>query len=149
MASTITLTGDWLISLGNRRQTYGTGNLGTYSTSGIAVSAAQVGLGVINDLIIDPAGGYIFEYVKSTGKVKAYVEGSSLPDVKVTGGQSAGPALQMTPDSAAGVLGKTTATDFTVPGATFGLVAVPAASAEVAGSTNLAGVTFNFRAIGY
>lgn len=73
MASTITLAGDWMQSVGNVRQTIGTGNLGNpYASGGIAVSAAQVGLGVILDLDVQPAGGYVFEYVKSTGKVKAY-----------------------------------------------------------------------------
>lgn len=74
MASTITLTGDWMTSLGNRRMTNGTGNLGTYATNGIAVTAAQVGLGVIDDLVVMPAGGYVFEYDKTNGKVKAYLQ---------------------------------------------------------------------------
>jgi len=102
MASTISLTGDWLVSMGNRMQTSGTGNLGTYATSGIAVSAAQCGLGVLNSLIIDPAGGYVFEYVASTGKVMAYWTGAGLSEVL----------------------------------------------AEVTNATNLAGVTFNWRATG-
>ncbi len=81
MASTISLTGDWMVSLGNKRQTLGTGNLGTYATAGIAVSAAQVGLGVINSLIINPAAGYVFEYLPSTGKVKAYWTGAATSAV--------------------------------------------------------------------
>src|SRR5688572_11065618 len=92
MASTITLTGDWMVSMGNRRQTSGTGNLGTYSTNGIAVTAAQVGLGRIDSLVIDPAGGYIFEYVASTGKVKAYVHSgfaAHTHDLVIIGGQAA------------------------------------------------------------
>lgn len=73
MASTISLTGDWMLNVGNRRMTRGTGNLGNpYASGGIAVSAAQVGLGLINEMVIMPAGGYVFEYVPSTGKVKAY-----------------------------------------------------------------------------
>ena len=53
--------------------TRGTGNLGNpYASGGIAVSASQVGLGVIDELIVMPAAGYVFEYVPSTGKVKAY-----------------------------------------------------------------------------
>ena len=103
MASTITLSGDWMISLGNKRQTFGTGNLGTYATSGVAVTAAQCGLGVLNDLIIDPAGGYVFSYVKSSGKVLAYWTGAGLSAVL----------------------------------------------AEITDSTALAGVTFNWRAVGY
>jgi hypothetical protein len=72
MASSITLSGDWLVSLGNRRMTYGTGNLGTYAAGGVAVTAAQVGLGAIDDLQVMPAGGYVFEYDKTNGKVLAY-----------------------------------------------------------------------------
>jgi len=75
MASTITLTGDWLVSVGNRKQTKGTGNLGTYATGGIAVTPAQVGLGIIDSFIVNPAGGYVFTY--SAGKVLAYWTGAS------------------------------------------------------------------------
>lgn len=103
MAATLSLTGDWMISIGNRNQTSGTGNLGTYATNGIAVTAAQCGLGTITSLVIDPAAGYVFEYVASTGKVKAYWTGAGLSAVL----------------------------------------------AEITNSTNLAGVTFNWRAIGY
>lgn len=108
MSSTMTLSGDWMISLGSRRQTLGTGNLGTYATNGIAVSAGQVGLGGIQSLVIDPAGGYVFEYVASTGKVKAYDQ----TDPADTGGADI-------------------------------------ALAEVATSTSLAAITFNWRAIGW
>ena len=158
MASAITLAGDWLTSLGNRRQTMGTGNLGTlYAAGGIAVSPTQVGLGAIDSLAIQPAGGYVFEYVPSTGKVKAYLSGLasgtiSAPDVTVTGGQAAGPALQITPDSAAGVLGKTTATDRVIPGGTFGIGAQTFTGSNVgfteAGAINLSAITFTFVAIG-
>jgi hypothetical protein len=81
MSSTITLSGDWLISLGNRRQTKGTGNLGTYATGGIAVTANQVGLGVLESLSVRPAGGYVFEYVPSTAKIKAYWTGATTSAV--------------------------------------------------------------------
>ena len=103
MAATITLAGDWMISLGNKRQTSGTGNLGTYATNGVAITAAQCGLGVLNDLIIDPAGGYVFSYVASTGKVLAYWTGAGLSAVL----------------------------------------------AEITNSTDLSGITFNWRAVGY
>lgn len=81
MASTITLTGDWLVSVGNRKQTKGTGNLGTYATAGIAVTPAQLGLGQIDSLIINPAGGYVFTYSPSAGKVLAYWTGASASGV--------------------------------------------------------------------
>lgn len=159
MASTITLTGDWLVNIGNRNQTSGTGNLGTYATNGVAVTAAQVGLGVLHSLVIDPAGGYTFEWVKSTGKVKAYLGSGALAahthDLKIMGGQ----APSTTNDVAyyaTDILGKEQTVDKTIAGADSatkgGVVAVSAGSAaastEVTNSTNLAGVTFNFRAIG-
>jgi len=161
MSSTISLTGDWLLNVGNRMQTLGTGNLGVYATNGVAVTAAQLGLGEIDDLIIEPAGGYVFEYVKTTGKVKAYNATATgtiaVTDgaVTVKGSQAAGPALQVTPESNAGVLGKTTATDLVIPQATFGIAATTAtltgtagALSEVTNGVNLAGITFSFRATG-
>lgn len=81
MASTITLSGDWMLSLGNRRGVRATGNLGTYATAGVAVTPAQFGLGQIDQLIINPAGGYVFEYVPSTGKVLAYWTGAATSAV--------------------------------------------------------------------
>lgn len=93
MASTISLTGDWLVNIGNRNQTEGTGNLGTYATNGVAVTAAQVGLGTIDSLIIDPAAGYVFEWVKSTGKVKAYRSAAFTPAGTVAAPVFTGDAL--------------------------------------------------------
>lgn len=155
MASTITLTGDWLASFGNRKQVSGTGNLGVYATNGVAVTAAQMGLGVIESLIVNPAGGYMFEYVPSTGKIKAYTGGGgasvdgSAAEIAITGSQAAGPALQITPDSGSAVIGKTTAGDVTASAAITGLTVTGGASGEVANATNLAGTTFTFVAIGW
>jgi len=92
MASTITLAGDWLTTTGNRQHTHGTGNLGTYAANGVVVSPNQVGLGLIDDLEISPAGGYVFEYDKANGKVKAYeagADGDALDEVGVTDMSSA------------------------------------------------------------
>lgn len=72
MASTITLSGDWMTSQGNKRRTIGTGNLGTYATNGVAVTATQFGLGVLDDVQVMPTAGYIFEFDKTNLKVKAY-----------------------------------------------------------------------------
>lgn len=76
MASSFTLAGDWLSANGNKLQTQGTGNLGTYATNGIAVTANQVGLGVIEDLQVMPAAGYVFEFDKTNLKVKAFEAGA-------------------------------------------------------------------------
>jgi len=159
MASTITLSGDWLVSLGSAMQTSGTGNLGTYATGGIAVSAQQVGLGVIKSMVIDPAGGYTFEWVASTGKIKAYYGNGGLVahshDLKIIGGQAATTTNELG-YYATDILGKEAATDTTIAGADSatkgGVVAVSAGSAaagtEVTTATSLSGVTFNWRAIG-
>ncbi len=160
MASTITLTGDWLVSLGNRRQTSGTGNLGTsYASGGIAVSANQVGLGTIQSMVVDPAGGYTFEWVASTGKVKAYLGSGALSahthDFIVIGGQAASTTNDVA-TYATSILGKQEAANVTVAGVDSatkgGIVAVSAGSAaastEVTATTNLSGITFNFRAVG-
>jgi hypothetical protein len=158
MPSVITLTGDWLSNIGNRMQTSGTGNLGVYATGGLAVTAAQVGLGRIESLVVDPAGGYSFEYVRSTGKVKAYVNSgfaAHTHDIFVKGGQVAASTAAVA-YYATDILGKEAVTDKTIVGADSatkgGIVAATSAASaageEVAGSTNLAGVTFNFRAIG-
>lgn len=147
MAATITLTGDWLESVGSKRAVNFTitGDA-SYPTGGYTVTAANVGLGVVDFWEFGNTSGYILEYVG--GKVKFYVDGGNLPTVTVTGGQAAGPGLQITPDSAAGVLGKTTATSRTIPGATFGLTAVPANMVEVPATTNLSAVVVPGRATG-
>jgi hypothetical protein len=155
----MTLAGDWMVSLGNRRQTSGTGNIGTYVTNGIAVAAAQVGLGVLQSLVVDPAGGYTFEWVASTGKIKAYLGSGALAahthDLKIIGGQAAA-STAATAYYATDIFGKEAVTNKTIAGADSatkgGVVAVSAGSAaigtEVTSTTALAGVTFNWRAVG-
>lgn len=149
MALTVSLTGDWLSNLGNRKATSGTITFdASYTTGGLSLTAANIGLGTIERIEFNSDSGYTFAYNYSTKKVLVYVDGGNLPNVKVTGGQAAGPGLQITPDSAAGVLGKTTATDRTIPGATFGLVAVASSQVEVAATTNLSTLVVEFWAVG-
>lgn len=154
MASTITLSGDWLFSIGNERMTKGTGNLGTYATGGIAVTPTQVGLGVIDSLTIDPAGGYTFFYSASAGKVLAYESAAFTP-----AGTNSAPTITTTTNAGttepmytnAGALTQTTgATGITgVQAPTFTGTAVAAAAlAEVGNGVDLSGTTFTFRALG-
>jgi hypothetical protein len=71
--ATVILSGDWMISIGNRRQTIATANFGTsYTTNGQAVTPAQFGLGTIDYMDMSTSGGYVGEYIPSTGKVKLY-----------------------------------------------------------------------------
>lgn len=72
MASTITLDRDYLINIGNRNMTKGTGNLGTYESGGVAVTPKQLGLGLIEHMDIASVNGYIFNWDKATGKILAY-----------------------------------------------------------------------------
>src|SRR5215471_2083413 len=96
MASTVTIDAqpDGLGAAGNAYQRYGTINLGTYATGGVAVTAAQFQLDDhIFDLDVRPAGGYLFEFLKATGLVKAYRQrdpaaagGADIPLPEVTNG---------------------------------------------------------------
>lgn len=43
-----------------------------YPTNGEALNLAQIGLTSVVSMNIAPTAGYVFEYVVSTGKVKAY-----------------------------------------------------------------------------
>lgn len=72
MASSMTVSDKYAV--GNKLQRNGTGNLGTYATNGVAVSASQLGLSVIDELMVHSAGGYVFEWDKANGKVKCYEE---------------------------------------------------------------------------
>lgn len=168
MSSTISLTGDWLVSIGNIRQTRGTGNLGVYATNGVAVSAAQVGLGVITSLLINPAGGYTFTYDPSTGKVLAYAASSgsftatgtnSKPTFTVEASGAIGTDMEVglsadansaTFEGGTGISAQRVLTTTSPVGTpTFTGDAVAVDVAEVDNSTNLSGVTFSFVAQGY
>ena len=91
MASSMTVAG--FFSEGSKSGTNGTGNIGTAASGGIAVTARQCGLGVLDDLRVDSAGGYVFQYNKSTGKILAFQQtdpadagGAAIPLVQVTSG---------------------------------------------------------------
>ena len=155
MSATMTLSGDWLQSVGNIHETSGTGNLGTYATGGISVTPQMVGLGTIYKLIVNPAGGYTFQYISSTGKVKAFAgEGgvaAHTHDITIIGGKAGATtnAVAIYTD----VLGKEAVTDATIVGAdsaTKGGIgsASSTAGVEVDTSTDLSTIVFNWRAEG-
>ncbi len=150
MGLTVTLAGDWLSNIGNRRAIEGTITFdSSYPTGGESLTAANIGLGVLKRIQFNPVSGYILTYDYANQKVLVYAAGgAALPSVVVTGGQSAGEALQITPDSNSGVLGKVAATTRTIPGATFGLVASGGAAGEVANLTNLSTLVVEFWAEG-
>ena len=148
MASTVTVTEQFASNGALHRS--GTLNLGVYTTDGVAVTPGQFRLGRFSTggVRVNPTGGYIAEYIAATGKIKVYRSGNGVPNVLITGGQAAGTALQILPETNAGVLGKTAATNRTIPGATFGLVAVPGTMEEVSNAVDLSAITFTYMATG-
>lgn len=149
MSLTVGLTGDWLSNIGNRRAVEGTITFdSSYATGGLSLTPANIGLGVLKRIQFNNDSGYVCAYDYTAQKVLVYQAGANLPSVKVTGGQVAGEALQITPDTNSGVLGKVAATDRTIPGATFGLVAGAASANEVAATTNLSTLVVEFWAEG-
>ena len=156
MTVTLKSSDAWL-SLGNRRGVIAsmTGST-SYATNGDTYTARNFGLGTIDRLqIISEPKGYAIKVDQTNSKViysdtsgftpagtvaapvltmNSYTPAGTVAaptlnavNVTVTGGQAAGAALQILPDSAAGVLGKTTATTFNIPQATLG---IPVATAN-------------------
>lgn len=75
MASTVTIDAQpaGRVVAGNQKVRRGTLTLGTYATSGVAVTGAQCELyGTLQELKVFPSAGYIFEWLPATGKVLAY-----------------------------------------------------------------------------
>lgn len=75
MALTVALSGDWLESQGNKRAVVATIAFdASYPTGGESLTAANLGLGVIDHVTIGAKSGYVFEYDYTNSKVIAYVE---------------------------------------------------------------------------
>ena len=80
MAITVTLDAGARVVKGDEVETRGSFNLGAYATDGIAVTAANVGLSVLEHMSIEVGGGYHFEYDKANGKIKAYDGSTEIAD---------------------------------------------------------------------
>ena len=145
--------------------------IATLNTSGGVSWSSGLGFRTITDIyarLTSTSGTPITSIVTLsfdplTGKLQAFRSAGFTPTgtvaepvVTVVGGQSAGAALQILPDSTAGVLGKTTATTVAIPGATFGIGAqaftggaVAAGNLiECAASTDLSGYLFRLLVYG-
>lgn len=172
MALTVSLTGDWMSCVGNKRAVDGTITFdSSYTTGGLAITAAQIGLGRIDFLEFDQgASGYIVNYDKTTGKVLVYSSamgatftGNALAththDMKYIGGITATEPVAI---QGGDTLGKNAATDRTIAGANSatkgGVVAVSAgtpdgtitggSTSEVSTNTNLSTLVVPFHAVG-
>jgi hypothetical protein len=75
MALTVTLAGDWLSSVGNKKASTGTITFDAeYVAGGESLTPAMIGLGTIDYLSLNQGeDGYVFHYDKGNNKVMAYV----------------------------------------------------------------------------
>lgn len=76
---------------GNRRKTYGTLNLNTYATNGVAFTATMVGLKTVDFIVFEEvASGHRLLHDRTNSKIKALVAaGTEVPnatDLSVTPG---------------------------------------------------------------
>lgn len=89
MASTLTVSTPRGTD-GNRRKVYGTINLGSYATNGVAVTARQFGLKTIDFVQFETlVNGTTFVYDRTNLKVKAFVAaGTEVPNATDLSGAS-------------------------------------------------------------
>lgn len=73
MASSVTLDRN-LVAVGNKVMRYGTLNVGTYATSGVAVTNTQLGLNVIESFICQSYGGVVYEPVINAAKTSVTIK---------------------------------------------------------------------------
>lgn len=79
MPLTVALSGDWMTSLGNKRQTHGTITFdSSYLTGGEAIAAAAVGLGLIENLQLKQGeDGLVASWDRTNGTILLYDESGS------------------------------------------------------------------------
>lgn len=154
----VTVNIDERISLGSTDYLY-IGQItmdSSYATGGENVDATgatgQAGPQKFKTLIPGHTGGYVFEWINASQKLKAFTRGAHSHDLLVKGGQIASTTNDVA-TYATSILGKQEAADVTVAGvdsATKGGVLAAAASAlaEVASTTDLSAVVVPFIAIG-
>lgn len=134
---------------------------GEVLTKTVAQQAFE-GVGNIDYLIPAPAAGSSFATMcdvafepindgTNAGKIHFYNgTDAHTHGLLLTGGQAAGVAVQVTPDSAAGIIGKTTATNFTLAGGTSNIQnsTANAVASENAGAQNYSTFQVWFRGSG-
>lgn len=98
MAIAATLSGDWLESAGSRRAVNGQFVLsGNYATGGYAITAAMIGLGVIDFLDVEDSSlGFMALWDKTNSKILLYqsTTGAPLPLVEVANATAVSSTIQ-------------------------------------------------------
>lgn len=111
MALTVTKTGDWQITAGNVRMSrVAIAFDASYPTGGESLTAADLGLRVIDFISIQPQSGFVFEYDYTNNKVLAYSQGAAhatagsatLDDYAVTAGPGVTSGISISREASAG-----------------------------------------------
>ena len=162
MGLTVTLAGDWLSSIGNKRAVNGTITFdSSYPTGGESLTPANIGLGVIDSITFNHGeDGYVFKYDFTNQKVMAYsaTPGGTIskPTFTVEASGSIGSNMEIglsadaasaTVEGGSGISAARTLTTTSPVGVpTFS--GTQAALTEVAAATNLSSVIVEFMATG-
>lgn len=95
MALTVSLSGDWLSSFGNKRASSGTITFdSSYATGGESLTPANIGLGTIERITFNHGeDGYVFKYDYTNQKVMAYRTATLTPTGTISAPTFTGSAL--------------------------------------------------------
>ena len=150
MALTVSLTGDWLSSIGSRRASQGTITFdSSYATGGESLTAANIGLGVIDRIEFNQGeDGYTFKYDYTNSKVMAFrtATHTHVLHFQTTAAANAVTAAANSLRTAAAAFDVAGVADSTGEG---GIVnAAAAAEAEVGSAVDLSAVVVEFWATG-
>lgn len=149
MALTVTLSGDWLSSIGNKRAVSGTITFdSSYDSGGESLTAANIGLGRIERIEFNQGeDGYVFEYDYSASKVIVYTPSQPTFTVASSGAIGTNMEIGLSADSAAATVEGGTGITASRTLTTTSPVGAPTLT-QVTASTNLSAVVVEFWAIG-
>lgn len=150
MALTVSLTGDWLQSLGSRRAVNGTITFdSSYATGGESLTPANIGLGVIQSITFNHGeDGYVFKYNHSTQKVMVFTPSKPTFTVNSSGAIGASMEIGLSADSASATVEGGTGISAARTLTTTSPVGAPVLE-EAAAAANLSSVVVEFFAVGY
>jgi hypothetical protein len=168
MALTITLSGDWQGNVGAQRHVRGTIAFdSSYPTGGESLTAANIGLRVVDFIEVTARSGYVFEYDYTNSSLLVYRTATvtpagtlSTPSFAIASSASASATYKLTvsADSTVAVIAGDSLTAARTLSGTYSPVGVPtftgnattaAALAEVGNTTDLSALTgVRFWAVG-
>lgn len=150
MALTVTLSGDWLQSLGSRRSVTGKITFDdSYASGGESLTAANIGLGVIESISFNHGeDGYVFKYDHTNKKVIVYTPSQPTFTVAASGAIGTNMEIGLSADAASATVEGGTGISAARTLTTTSPVGAPVLT-EVTASTNLSAVIVEFYAIGY